>query len=106
MPRLLCGVLAVVLLWLLYELLDQAVTLDHRSQQAAFLERQRDVLLHVAGALSPGAPEVRVRELLGQVAADSMFEKAPGVVVAGQVTFVFQDGRLARVTLGESETER
>jgi hypothetical protein len=79
---------------------DQAVTIDHQSQHAKVLTQQREILTHVVNAIASDASENEIRQLLRDAAGTQMFEKAPDEVVAGQVQFFFNSGRLLRVEAG------
>lgn len=102
LPWIIALLVAVVALWLTYKLIDQSVTVDHQTQYAKLLLQQRDVLVNVVNAISIGEQESIVRQvLLDQATRMSVFEKEKGAIVAGQVTFVFRDGKLIRVDTGD-----
>lgn len=100
MPCILCVFLAAGLLWSLFQMADQSVTLDHQMQHARSLAQQRDIAVEMLNALAAGNSEVEVLEALREIPGGQVFNKADGVVVGGQVSFEFEGGRLSRVTAG------
>lgn len=96
-PWILCAVLAALCGWLMFQLIDQSVTLDHQTQQAKFVTLQRDLLVHALNSVGQGASEARVRDALKAPSVQSSFEKGEGHFVADQVSFYFENGQLVRV---------
>ena len=83
-------------LWLAYHLIDQAITIDHMSQQLRFTEGRQNLLLAVVNSLLPGTDEAEMRQLLADVSSYEPFDKGENAMVADQVMFVFQDGVFLR----------
>jgi hypothetical protein len=88
--------LAIICGRLLYGAIDQAVTLDHRNQQCLLLQKQRDVLWYVAGSVAKGATKEEFLSLIKQHSLEYFF-KGDDQIVAGQVGFIFEKNRLARI---------
>jgi len=86
--------------WLVYKLIDQSVTVDHFSQHLELVQAQRDLLLTVAQQSAVGAPETEIRRILETASSDnSVFEKGQGQLVAEQISFIFEDGKLLRINM-------
>lgn len=102
-PLLISLVITVFSSWLIFKLIDQSVTLDHQKQYTDILIRQRNLLVQVINATSIGDSKSNVLKLLQKYAADSMFDKGDGEVVASQVSFFFHDDRLIRIDVGNNK---
>jgi hypothetical protein len=101
LPWFLCFLEAVFVLWLLYHVIDQAVTIDHQIQRGNFLEEQRDILVHVLNGVDTKATEKEVKKLLQDFSKDPIFDKSEDRVLADRVLFYFRDDILERVSVGE-----
>jgi len=99
LPWSICVISVAVAFWLLYKLVDQSITLDHQTQYTTTLEGQRKVLVEVLNSTPIGSPEKKVRDLLQQLAPDSTFDKGSNKVICSQVSFIFDNKRLAGVSL-------
>lgn len=100
-PWLISGALVALALWLFFKLVDQSITLDHQTQFANTLLEQRNMLVNVLSVTAVGKSENEVRKLLHLYAENSTFDKGKDEVIAAQVSFFFQDGRLVRVDAGK-----
>ena len=100
-PWLMSGALIALVLWLFFKLVDQSITLDHQTQFANSLLEQRNMLVNVLNVTAVGKSENEVRKSLHLYAGNSTFDKGKGEVIAAQVSFFFQDGRLVRVDVGK-----
>jgi len=97
LPWIPCAVLAALCGWLVFQLIDQSVTLDHQTQQTNFVTLQKDVLVHALNSIGQGMSEATIREVLKDPSVQSSFEKGEGHFVADQVSFYFENGQLVRV---------
>lgn len=96
-PWVICVLLTGIILWLVFIIIDQSVTLDYQMQHANHLTEQRNLLADIVSSTSIGAPESQVRNLINSAAKDSSFEKEKDEIVAGQISFLFKDGKLIRI---------
>lgn len=95
-----CFALIIGCAWFIFKLIDLSVTIDHQAQHVKVIEQQRDVLTQVLNSVTHGMPEEQVRELLKGLTAQSSFEKGEGLVVVGQVSFFFKNGKLVKISSG------
>lgn len=100
LPWFLCVTLILVLCWLFYQRLDQAVTITYCYDQVESVTKQRNLLVKAFNSFSINESESKVRETLEQLAGDSFFQKGEGLLVAEDVQFFFEDGKLNRVSVG------
>lgn len=96
-PWVICALLIGIILWLVFIIIDQSVTLDYQKQNANHLAEQRNLLAQLVSSTSIGTPEGKVRNLINSVAKNSSFEKGKEEMVAGQISFLFKDGKLIRI---------
>lgn len=101
LPWLICVALVLIVGWLFFKMIDLSVTIDHQEQHAKVILKQRNLLVRVLNTTSINEPESKVREMLKQVAGDSIFQKGNGELVAEQVSFFFKDGKFIRVDVGD-----
>lgn len=97
------GVLVVVIVVLGYSVVDQAVTIDHLSQEVRRTQSDLRVLQQVANdslQLSPGAD---FRSLVGSKygASHVVKESAPSVLSVDAVGLRFDGGRLVEFVLSD-----
>lgn len=86
-----CGIL-------LYGSINQAVTFDHRDQECVLFQKQRDMLWSVAASMAKGATKAQIVQLIEQ-RNEVYFFKGANQVIAGQVSFVFDNDALARIEI-------
>jgi hypothetical protein len=102
-----CGIVIAVLLslciWLSYQLVDQSVALDHQTQHAELINKQRNLVVNIFNSVGMSVDESSIREILKELPDDLVFEKEKGHVVADQVSFFFINGKLNRVDVGQPE---
>lgn len=106
LPWLLCIALVLLVCWIFYKMIDQSVSLDHQTQHANTISKQRNLLVHVVNALASNEQENKVKEVIKEFSGDEVFQKGNGEVVADQVSFIFKDGRLLRVDVGDDKEEK
>jgi K+-sensing histidine kinase KdpD len=97
--------LALICGRLLYGTADQAVTLDHRNQQCSLLQEQRDILRYIVDSIAKGTTRKQLLQLFQQHNLD-YFPKGNDQIVAGQVAFIFDNNRLARIETSDLATEQ
>ncbi|WP_333874489.1 Imm58 family immunity protein [Methylobacter sp.] len=92
-----CVLLTGIILWLIFIIIDQSVTLDYQNQHASRIVEQRNLLVQVVNSTCIGTPESKVRDLINSLVKDSSFEKGKNEIVAGQIMFFFKEGRFIRI---------
>jgi hypothetical protein len=95
-------VLAIICGILIDGAIDQAVTLNHRNQECVLIQEQRDVLQSVAGSTAKGITKTQLIGIIKQHGLQ-YFSKGDNEIVAGQVGFVFEEDKLARIEANNLE---
>lgn len=100
LPWFICVILVLLVCWLFFKMVDLSVTIDHQTQHAKIILKQRNLLVHVLNTTINNEPERKMLGILKQFAGDSIFQKENGEFVAEQVSFFFKNGKFNRVEVG------
>lgn len=92
-----CGVL-------LYGIIDQAVTLDHRSQQCISIKKQLKILKCIVDSTAKGITKEQFIKTLERNGFRH-FSKGSDQIVSGEVGFFFLNDRLVRVETDEEQKQ-
>ena len=95
-PWLLSVALFLLCVWLVFGLIDQAVTLSYLEESYRMTKGRHDLLLAVVNDLLPGTDESEMRQRILAISTDEPFDKGDEGLVADQVMFVFKDGVFLR----------
>ncbi|MHC1727320.1 MAG: hypothetical protein AB9866_15160 [Syntrophobacteraceae bacterium] len=93
--------LAILCVSLLYGVVNQSVTLDHRNQQCSLIKKQRDFLWYFAGTLAKGTSKAEFLNLIEQHSVE-YFSKGDDQIIADQLGFRFENNRLVRIETCEA----
>lgn len=99
-PWMLSVMLALVSVWLLFQVVDRSVTVDHYSQEILRLQRQRNILRDIVNALVAGVGKNKIEAVLKREPQNEVFVEGGSGLVANGVFFEFEDGKLVRVEAG------
>jgi hypothetical protein len=84
--------------WLIYNLIDQSITLDHQTQQIKLVENKNKLLLVITNSYLNNYSEIQIRKFLETISEQtSSFEKEEGHLIVNEISFFFENGKLIQI---------